>query len=84
MQQKAKFYPKTEKIVPIPDELTLIGEKSPLDIAREQKGKDDLFEEHGKFIIVDFINSEDAHFEYDAAKSKGNEVTEVSEEEWQS
>lgn len=79
-QTKAKFYPKTEKIIPIPDELTLIGEKSPLDIAREQKGKDENFEEHGKFLIIDFIHGEETHYEYDP--EKGKEAKEVSEEEW--
>lgn len=80
-QQKAKFYPKTEKILPIEDDLTLIGEESPLDKARAQNGIDENFDEHGKFIILDFIASEDAHFEYDVAKGH-KEAQQVSEEEW--
>jgi len=66
---------------PIEAELTLIGAKSPLDLARDQKGKDENFDEHGKFLIVDFVHAPDAHFEYDVAKGH-REGQEVSEEEW--
>lgn len=81
IQQKAKYYPKTKKILPIADDLTLIGEESPLDKARLQNGVDENFDDHGKFLIVDFISSPDVHYEYDSGKGNG-EAKKISEEEW--
>ena len=75
--QKAKYYPKTQHIIPIEDSLTLIGEESPLDIARNQKGIDENFDEHGKFIIVDFISTPEVQMEYDVAKNKINSLGEI-------
>ena len=77
---KAKYYPKTNLIVPIKDEgLILIGEESALDKARKQKGVDETFEENGKFLITNILLT-DGHFS--ELENGTNKETILSEEEW--
>lgn len=75
--EKVKYYPDTKHMEKLEDELTLIGEPTPLDKAKAQGGKDELFEEHGYFILVDFHSEEAVNFEYDVEKSMINKFGEI-------
>ena len=83
-QMKAKFYPQTETIIPITEGLALIGEKTELEKAIDQKGVDELFDEHGEFKIISYVTGESTLMSYDPEKqtSKMDNVEEINEEEW--